>query len=244
MGKLYIVSTPIGNLDDISVRARSILSSVDTILAEDTRFSKKLLRHLEVSKPLKSYHDFNKEKVTPDIIKLLKDGFSFALISDAGTPGIADPAFFLIREAIAEQIPVIPIPGPTALIVALIASGLPTDRFIFENFLPSKSTKRKKILTSFLTEKRTVIFYESPHRILKVLQEMDEILGDVVVVIARELTKLYEEFLRGTPKFLLSHFAGKKVRGELVVLFNASFKNKLKNTGESQPGRRMPEWYA
>ena len=222
MGKLYIVSTPIGNLDDITVRARKILLSVDTILAEDTRFSRKLLRHLQVSKPLKSYHDFNKEKVTPDIIKLLKDGFDFALISDAGTPGIADPAFYLIRQAIREQIPVIPIPGPTALIVALVASGLPTNRFIFENFLPSKSTKRKKILKSFLSEKRTVIFYESPHRILKVLEELDEIFGDIIVVIARELTKFYEEFLRGTPRSLLKHLSRKKVKGELVVLFNTS----------------------
>lgn len=229
MGTLYIVSTPIGNLDDITLRARKILSSVDTILAEDTRFSRKLLRHLTISKPLKSYHDFNKEKVTPDIIKLLKDGFDFALISNAGTPGIADPAFYLIRQAIGEQIPVIPIPGPTALIIALVASGLPTDRFIFENFLPSKSTKRKKILKSFLLEKRTVIFYESPHRILKVLKEMDEIFGDIIVVIARELTKFYEEFLRGTPGSLLKHLTSKKQRGEMVVLFNTNIKYKKIN---------------
>lgn len=226
MGTLYIVSTPIGNLEDITLRAKNILSSVDYILAEDTRVSKKLLNYLSISKPLKSYHDFNKEKVTPAIIRELKGGSDFALVSDAGTPGIADPAFYLIRRAISEQIPVIPIPGPTALITALSASGLPTDRFIFENFLPSKSTKRKKILKSFLLEKRTVIFYESPHRIIKVLQEMDEIFGDIRVVMARELTKLYEEFLRGTPKYLLEHFKTKKPRGEITVLFNAYNKNK------------------
>jgi 16S rRNA (cytidine1402-2'-O)-methyltransferase len=226
MGTLYIVSTPIGNLEDITLRAKKTLSIVDCILAEDTRMSKKLLNHLSLSKPLKSYHDFNKEKVTPGIITSLKGGSDFALISDAGTPGIADPAFYLIRRAIAEQIPIIPIPGPTALISALVASGLPTDRFIFENFLPSNSTKRKKVLRTFSNEKRTVLFYESPHRIVKVLQDMDEIFGDIRIVIARELTKLYEEFLRGTPRSLLEHFNNKKPKGEITVVFNAYNKNK------------------
>lgn len=224
MGTLYIVSTPIGNLDDITIRAQQILSSVDTILAEDTRVSGKLLNHLAISKPLKSYHDFNKENVTPHIVKSLREGTNFALITDSGTPGIADPAFYLIRQAIAEHIPVIPIPGPSALITALVVSGLPTDRFIFENFLPSNSTKRKKIFKGLIQEKRTVIFYETPHRIVKVLKEMDDILGDIPVVIARELTKLYEEFLRGTPKSLSEHFNNKKPKGEMVVLFNAFVK--------------------
>lgn len=226
MGILYIVSTPIGNLEDITIRAKNILSSVDCILAEDTRVSKKLLNHLSLSLPLKSYHDFNKEKVTPGIIKALKGGSDFALISDAGTPGIADPAFYLIRWAIAENIAVIPVPGPTALITALVASGLPTDRFIFENFLPSSSSKRIKVLKSFANEKRTVLFYETPHRIIKVLQDMDEIFGDIQVVLARELTKFYEEFLRGTPRCLLEHFKNKKPKGEMTVLFNAYNKNK------------------
>jgi len=220
MGTLYIVSTPIGNLDDITIRARNILSSVNTILAEDTRTSGKLLKKLSISKPLQSYHDFNKEKVTPRLIEKLKGEICFALITDAGTPGIADPAFYLIREAISEQIKVIPIPGPSALITALVSSGLPTDRFIFENFLPSNSTKRKRIFEGFTQEKRTVIFYETPHRIIKVLKEMEETLGEVRVVIARELTKLYEEFIRGTPKSLLEHFNTKKPKGEMVVLFN------------------------
>ena len=226
MGTLYIVSTPIGNLEDITLRAKKTLSSVDCILAEDTRVSKKLLNYLSLSKPLKSYHDFNKEKVTPGIIKSLKGGSDFALVSDAGTPGIADPAFYLIRRAISEQIPVLPVPGPTALIAALVGSGLPTDRFIFENFLPSNSTKRKKVLNNFINEKRTVLFYESPHRIIKVLNDMDEIFGDIRVVIARELTKLYEEFLRGTPKSLLKHFNNKKAKGEITVVFNAYNKSK------------------
>lgn len=227
MGILYIVATPIGNLDDITIRAQKILSSVDSILAEDTRISKKLCNHLSINKPLKSYHDFNKEKVTPHVLKDLKQGMAIALITDAGTPGIADPAFYLIRQAIAGQIPVIPIPGPAALITALVASGLPTDRFIFENFLPSSSTKRKRLFEQFAQEKRTVIFYESPHRILKVLREMDSVLGPVPVVIGRELTKVYEEFLRGTPQSLVDHFTNKKPKGEMVVLLNAVYKKPL-----------------
>lgn len=224
MGTLYIVATPIGNLEDITVRAKRILSSVALILAEDTRVSGKLLKHLEISKPLKSYHDFNKEKVTQFIIKGLQDESDYALITDAGTPGVADPAFYLIREAIKKQIPVVPIPGPTAVITALVASGLPSDRFIFENFLPSSGAKRKKIFASFAEEKRTVIFYETPHRIIKVLKEMNEILPDVSIVLARELTKLYEEFLRGTPSDLIEHFSQRKPKGEMVVLFNTQYK--------------------
>ncbi len=225
MGTLFIVATPIGNLDDITLRAQKILSSVDIILAEDTRVSRILLNHLNISTRLKSYHDFNKEKVTPSIINALQKGTDFALISDAGTPGIADPAFYLIRRAIEAHIDIIPLPGPTAIIPALIASGLPTDRFIFENFLPSKSVKRKKMLNKFVGEKRTVIFYESPHRIIKVLMEMKEILGNIPVVIVRELTKIHEEILRGTTESLLKHFESKKPKGEFVVLFNSSMKN-------------------
>ena len=223
MGTLYIVSTPIGNLNDITIRAKNTLSTVDMILAEDTRTSGHLLKKISVKKPLKAYHDHNKEKVTPGIIATLEEGRNLALITDAGTPGIADPAFYLVRQALAENIPVIPIPGPSALLTALVGSGLPTDRFIFENFLPSSKTKRKKIFESFLPEKRTVIFYESPHRITKVLQEMDIVLGDTYTVIARELTKLHEEFLRGTPRMLLDHFTEKKPKGEMVVLFNTRF---------------------
>jgi len=233
MGTLYIVSTPIGNLDDITVRAGKILSSVDCILAEDTRVSSKLLNHMQISKPLKPYHDFNKEKVTPHIIKELKEGADFAIITDAGTPGIADPAFYLVRQALAEHVRVIPVPGPTAVIAALVASGLPTDRFVFENFLPHSSSKRKKILTGFLHEKRTILFYETPHRILAVLKEMNEILGDAQVVIARELTKIYEEFLRGTPQSLVEHFTRIKPKGEMVVLINNNLKRRNKATPQT-----------
>lgn len=217
---LYIVSTPIGNLQDMTFRAVKTLSEVELILAEDTRVSKKLLTHYGITTPLFPYHDFNKEKMTPLLMERLKKGESMALICDAGTPGIADPAFNLVRAAIKEQIAVIPVPGASALMAALVCSGLPTDRFVFENFLPHKSSQRCKLFESLKSEHRTVIFYETPHRIVKVLQEIDEILGDIQVVIAREITKLYEQFLRGSAKELLEHFKATSPRGEMVVLFN------------------------
>ena len=221
---LYIVGTPIGNLDDLTIRAREILSKADCICAEDTRVSRVLLGHYGITTDVTAYHDFNKEKVTPRLIAMLKDGKNIALISDAGMPGIADPAFNLVREAIRENIPVVPIPGPSAFVAALVCSGLPTDRFVFENFLPPKTVRRKRILESLKNEPRTVIFYETPHRIVSVLTDMDEVLGEIPVVIARELTKVFEEFLRGTPKELLAHFAKNKPRGEMTVLFNTRMK--------------------
>ncbi|NLE00646.1 MAG: 16S rRNA (cytidine(1402)-2'-O)-methyltransferase [Fibrobacter sp.] len=217
---LYIVSTPIGNLGDISYRAVKILSEVDHILAEDTRVSRNLLNHFGITKSCSPYHDFNKHKVTPALVERLKGGENIALISDAGTPGIADPAFNLVRAAIKENVAVIPIPGASAILAALVCSGLPTDRFVFENFLPHKSSQRRKLFESLKTETRTVIFYETPHRIQKVLQEIHEILGDVQIVLARELTKLYEQFLRGNAAQLLNHFEKTPPRGEMVVLFN------------------------
>ncbi len=221
MGTLYIVATPIGNLDDISIRAKSVLSRVGTVLAEDTRQSRILLGHIAVSPPqVVSYHDFNKEKVTPRLIESLKTGADMAIVCDAGTPGIADEAFFLVRAAIKENITVVPVPGACAIIAALVASGLPTDRFIFENFLPIKSGRRRAFIESLKNEPRTVIFYESPYRIVKVLAEMDEVLGPVSIAIGREITKLHEEFLRGTPKVLHDHFVKTKPRGEFVVLVN------------------------
>jgi len=217
---LYIVSTPIGNLSDITVRASKILAECDLILAEDTRTSKRLLDHLGISTHVSAYHDFNKEKVTPNLVASLKDGKEIALITDAGTPGVADPAFYLVRAAIVDGIDVVPIPGASAFLAALVASGLPTDRFIFENFLPNKGTQRRKIFESLRDEPRTVIFYETPHRIVKTLEDIKETLGDVRVVIARELTKIHEEFLRGSAEELLAQFAARPPRGEMVVLFN------------------------
>jgi len=217
---LYIVSTPIGNLSDITQRAVKILAECSLILAEDTRTSKKLLNHLGITTHTNAYHDFNKEKVTPGLVASLKNGQEIALITDAGTPGVADPAFFLVRAAIAEGITVVPVPGASAVLSALVASGLPSDRFIFENFLPHKSGARRKLFESLKSEPRTVIFYETPHRIVKTLEDIKEVLGGVRVVIGRELTKIHEEFLRGSAEELLAHFVKHPPRGEMVVLFN------------------------
>jgi 16S rRNA (cytidine1402-2'-O)-methyltransferase len=219
-GTLFLVATPIGNLEDVSFRAVRILKEAAAILAEDTRVSRTFLARHDIAIPTLAYHDFNKDRVTPSLIARLKSGDDLALITDAGTPGIADPAFNLVRSAIAEGIHVTPIPGACAFVTALVASGLPTDRFLFENFLPHKSAARRRLLESYAGERRTVIFYETPHRIAKVLEEMNEILGDVLVVIGRELTKLHEEFLRGSPIELHEHFKKKPPRGEMTVLFN------------------------
>lgn len=221
MSTLYLVPTPVGNLEDITLRALRILKEVNFILAEDTRVTGKLLKHFEIDTTMRSYHDHNKEKVTAGYIEQLVDGESFALVTDAGTPGIADPAFYITREAIKKGLTVVPLPGATAFVPALIASGLPSDRFIFENFLPPKASKRKRFFEEMQEEKRTVIFYESPHRILKVLKEFHEVLPQVELVLAREISKMYEEFLRGTAEEILQHYSERKPKGEMVVLFNA-----------------------
>jgi 16S rRNA (cytidine1402-2'-O)-methyltransferase len=226
MPTLYNVATPIGNLEDISARASKTLSTCDIVLAEDTRTSSKLIGRLGLSIKLIPYHDFNKEKMAPWALEQLKAGKNIALITDAGTPGIADPAFNLVRSAIDNAIAVIPIPGPCAAIAALVCSGLPTDRFIFENFLPAKSKRRKEILAELAKETRTIILYESPYRIKDTLEDMCEIIPDVLVVVAREMTKIYEEFLRDTPAALLAHFEKNQPRGEITVLFNPRIRAK------------------
>jgi 16S rRNA (cytidine1402-2'-O)-methyltransferase len=220
MATLYLVSTPIGNLEDITARAARVLAGVPVILAEDRRVSRTLLLHLGVGTVPEVYHDFNKERVTPRLLARLEAGEDMALITDAGTPGIADPAYNLVRAAIDAGICIVPIPGPVACIAALSASGLPTDRFVFENFLPHKGAARRRVLASFSQERRTVLLYETPHRIVKVLEDMEAIFGELWVVIAREMTKIHEEFLRGSPRQLLDHFAAKPPRGEMVVMFN------------------------
>jgi 16S rRNA (cytidine1402-2'-O)-methyltransferase len=224
MSTLYLVSTPVGNLGDITFRAIETLKSVSNILAEDTRVTGKLLKHYEIETSMKSYHDHNKEKVTSYFINQLKSGEELALVTDAGTPGIADPAFYIVREALKAGINVVAIPGATAFVPAIITSGLPSDRFIFENFLAPKASKRKVFFESTKDEKRTIVFYETPHRILKVLKEMDEVLGDVQMAVAREITKLYEEVLRGTPKTILEHYKERKPKGEMVVMYSTSMK--------------------
>lgn len=217
-GTLYLVSTPIGNLEDITLRALRVLEEVDLIAAEDTRRTKLLLHHYQITGPITSYHDHNKEARSPSLIKALLSGKSVALASDAGTPGISDPAFYLVRLAIHHQVPVVPVPGPTALISALIVSGLPTDRFAFEGFLPTKSGRRKARLKFLSQEERTILLFESPHRLERTLREILEVIGDRRAAVTRELTKKFEEIIRGSVAQLLDHFKEKKPRGEVVIV--------------------------
>ena len=219
-GILYLVATPIGNLEDITFRAVSVLKQVDLIASEDTRRSGILLSHYEISKPQQPYHDYNKERSAFSLIDKLKQGKNIALITDAGTPGIADPAFYIVRLAIANNIKIVSIPGPCAGVTGLVASGLPTDRFVFENFVPQKKTKRRKFLKSLENETRTLIMYESPYRILRLLEDIKEVYGNIHIVIGRELTKKFEEFLRGCVEELIEHFTVHSPKGEFVVLFN------------------------
>ena len=223
-GTLYIVSTPIGNLKDITFRAVEILSSVSMIAAEDTRHSNKLLQHYDISTPSISFFEHNRSARIPQIMNYLKKGDHVALISDAGTPGISDPAYKLIREAIAEEITIESIPGPTALIAAIVSSGLPTDRFIFEGFLPSKKGRKKRLM-NLVNQDATMIFYESPYRLIKTLEEINEIIGNRPAVIARELTKMNEEIIRGTVSEILSYFTNKKPRGEFVIMIGKNDSN-------------------
>ena len=217
---LYIVSTPIGNLKDITFRAVETLKECNLIAAEDTRHTRILCQHYDISTPLTSYFEHNKIKKGEVLLKVLKTGQSVALVTDAGTPGISDPGYRLIRLVQEHDIPVTVIPGPCALIAALSLSGLPTHNFIFEGFLPVKNQARINKLASFREETRTVIFYESPHRILKTLQCMETALDDPFIICARELTKKFEEVIKGKSSHLIAHFMKNKPRGEFVLLMN------------------------
>ena len=218
--KLFIVPTPIGNLEDITLRAISTLKSVDLILAEDTRTSGKLLKHFEISTPMQSYHMHNEHKILDRIIEKLKSGFKIALISDAGTPAISDPGFLLTRACVAEQIPVECLPGATAFVPALVNSGLPNDRFIFEGFLPIKKGRQTR-LKLLAEEERTIVLYESPHKLNKTLEQICLFFGkDRQISISRELTKLFEETRRGTAKELLDHYSKAAVKGEIVIVIS------------------------
>ncbi|MBM3167962.1 MAG: 16S rRNA (cytidine(1402)-2'-O)-methyltransferase [Bacteroidetes bacterium] len=215
---LYLVPTPIGNLKDITLRAIDTLKSVDVILAEDTRTSGVLLKHLQLSKTLQSYHSFNEHKAIVKLVERMKKGESFALISDAGTPAISDPGYLLVREVLSAGLEVSCLPGPTAFVPALVASGLPSDRFVFEGFLPHKKGKKSRI-DSLLTEARTMIFYESPHRLLKTLEQLVEALGqDRQAAVARELSKIHEETVRGTLAELIAYYQTHPLKGELVLV--------------------------
>ncbi len=217
IGVLYMVSTPIGNLEDITLRALRILKEVSLIAAEDTRLTRKLLTHYDISTPTVSYYEHNSFTRIPKIIDHLNTGKDVAVVTDAGTPGISDPAYKLIRAAIESGNRIEAIPGPSASITALTASGLPTDRFIFEGFLPHKKGRKAK-LTRLSAIEATVIFYESPKRIVRTLKDILEFMGDRPAVIGRELTKLHEETIRGNVSKLLSHFTQKTPRGEFVIM--------------------------
>ncbi len=216
-GVLYIVSTPIGNLDDITLRAIRILEGVHLIAAEDTRTTRVLLDHLKISKPLLSYYSYNESRRAPELIEHLNEGKAVALVTDAGTPGISDPAFALIRTALDHGRRVIPIPGASAVLAALIVSGLPTDRFVFEGFLPTKKGRRTK-LEQLRDEDRTIVIYESPFRITRTVEEVRQYFGERRVAVARELTKKFEEVVRGTPSEVLEELKKKTPRGEYVLV--------------------------
>ena len=216
-GALYVVATPIGNLEDITLRALRILKSVDIIAAEDTRKTRILLNHYGIQKELLSYYQFNESKRIPEIIKILKSGKSVAVVSDAGTPGISDPAYRLVKKAIEEKIRIIPIPGASAFLSALVVSGLPTDSFVFEGFLPHKKGRKTK-LEKIKSETRTIILYESPHRILKTLYEILEIIGDRKITIAREITKMFEQVIYGKVSDVIKHLESKTIQGEFVII--------------------------
>lgn len=222
-GALYIVSTPIGNLEDITPRALRVLSEVGLIACEDTRHTRKLLTHFGINTPTLSYHDHNERERADELLQRLQAGSSIAIVSDAGTPGINDPGFRLIRLAIEHDLTVVPVPGPSALVTALVASGLPTDEFFFGGFLPARPNARRTRLAGLRSLPATLVFYEAPHRIAATLKDAREILGQRDAVVAREMTKLYEEFARGQLSELAERFAlSEKARGEMVLMIRGA----------------------
>jgi len=225
-GILYICGTPIGNLEDITLRALKILKEVNLIAAEDTRHTKKLLNHYQINTKVTSYYEYNKFKKAPYLVEILKNGQDIALVSDAGMPGISDPGYVLINLALKNNIRIIPIPGVSALITALVVSGLPTDKFVFEGFLPRKIKERKRYFKSIENEERTIIFYETPHRLKRALKDMLDVWGDRKIVIARELTKMYEEIIRGKLSHVLSEIDSKEIKGEITLVVQGGIKKK------------------
>jgi 16S rRNA (cytidine1402-2'-O)-methyltransferase len=233
-GTLFIVSTPIGNLDDMTARAVKVLRSVDLIAAEDTRTSSVLLKHFDVRKPMVSYFSHNEIRRTDQLLERLRAGTSVAIITDAGTPGISDPAYVIVREAIAAGITVVPVPGPSAILAALVASGLPTDRFVFEGFLPLKKGRQTR-WKALREEERTIIVYESPQRVVKALEEILLHLGDRHIAVARELTKRFEEIVRGPASEVLRTLQSRDARGEyVIVIAGTGFKGSLARTELSE----------
>ncbi len=227
-GILYIVSTPIGNLEDITLRALRVLKEADIVAAEDTRHTRHLLDRYQITTQLTSYHDHNKEEKGPVLVARLLEGRTVALVSDAGTPGISDPGYFLINLAVDQKVPVVPIPGATAAIAALSVSGLPTDRFVFEGFLPAKHLARLKRLQELAAEKRTLVFYEAPHKIIRTLADMLAVFGERRAVVTRELTKVHEETMRGPLSEILKRLQEGVVKGEFTLIIHGESPKPLK----------------
>jgi len=222
VGTLYVVATPIGNLEDITLRALRVLKEVDVIAAEDTRHTQILLNHYGIRTPLTSYHEHNEKTKARQLMSRLERGEQIALVSDAGTPAISDPGYRLAVEAIRGRIPVIPIPGASALTAVLSAGGLPTDRFVFDGFLPAKKQERRARLRALSSETGTLVIYEAPHRLTETLNDLAEILGDREIVLAREVSKVHEEFLRGRLTEVAKQVAGREIKGELTLLIGGS----------------------
>jgi len=246
-GTLYVVATPIGNLDDITYRAVKVLGEVDLVAAEDTRHSRKLLDRFGIRKPLLSYHDHNERQRYEEILERLRSGENVALISDAGTPCIADPGYRLIASCRTAGVPVVPIPGASAMVAALSASGVATDRFTFEGYLPSRAKARADLLKRLTGEQRTLVFYETPHRLVAALNDLMQVFGkERYLVVARELTKMHEEFFHGTVDGAIAHFSRKPVKGEIVLILPPGYdgpqmnaRDALRNLlGESSLSRR------
>ncbi len=221
-GILYIVPTPIGNLEDITLRALRVLKQVDVIAAEDTRHTRHLLTHYGIKTALTSYHEHNEREKASSLIERINDGASVALVADAGTPAIADPGFRLVVAAIRAGIQIVPLPGACALSTVLSASGLPTDRFQFEGFLPAKKTERRAMLQALSDGTATIVFYEAPHRLSETLGDLQQIVGERQIVVAREVSKVHEEFIRGTVGEVIGQLAGREVKGEITIVVHGS----------------------
>lgn len=235
-GTLYVVGTPIGNLEDMTFRAIKILQNVDAIAAEDTRHTGKLRQHFQINTPQISYHEHNQQKRQEELLRRLREGESIALVTDAGMPGISDPGYDLVKACIEAGITVVPIPGVTAVITALVAAGLPTDRFVFEGFLPTQNKERNNRLEILKDERRTIVFYESPHRLIDTLTDLAEAFGEYrQIVLARELTKLYEEFWRGRIKEAISLYQGEKQpKGEYTLVVSGAPEDKKELLSEAE----------
>ena len=229
-GVLYICGTPIGNLEDVTLRVLKILKEVKLIAAEDTRHTKKLLNHYQINTKVTSYYEYNKFKKATYLLEILKNGQDIALVSDAGMPGISDPGYVLVNLALKNNIKIIPVPGVSALITALVVSGLPADKFVFEGFLPRKIKERKRYFKNIENEERTVIFYETPHRLKRALKDMLEVWGDRKIVIARELTKKYEEIIRGNLSQILTEIYEKEIKGEITLVVQGGIRKKENDT--------------